>query len=73
MGMAARKPARGRVFSLEDLKYEYPEELVPAGHTPTAWLRRLTEEGLKRRFPDGPSEKTVALVDRELALIVVSI
>ncbi len=56
-------------FSLEELRYEYPEELVPAGHTPTTWLRRLTEDGLKRRFPDGPSEKTSRLVERELALI----
>jgi error-prone DNA polymerase len=33
-------------FSLTELRYEYPEEVVPAGETPDSWLRRLTEEGL---------------------------
>ncbi len=40
-------------FSLDELRYEYPEEIVPAGHTPTSWLRQLTEEGVQRRFPAG--------------------
>ena len=26
-------------FSLDDLRYEYPEEIVPAGETPTTYLR----------------------------------
>ncbi len=38
-------------FSLDSLRYEYPEELVPPGHTPAAYLRALTEEGLRARFP----------------------
>ncbi|HWQ37185.1 MAG TPA: error-prone DNA polymerase [Burkholderiales bacterium] len=37
-------------FSLNSLRYEYPEEIVPAGETPTSCLRRLTEEGLRWRF-----------------------
>jgi len=56
-------------FSLEELRYEYPEELVPAGETPAGWLRKLTEEGLQRRFPEGVSRKIRDLVERELALI----
>ena len=56
-------------FSLEELRYEYPEELVPAGETPASWLRRLTEEGLQRRFPAGASQKIRDLVERELALV----
>jgi error-prone DNA polymerase len=40
-------------FSLDELRYEYPEEIVPAGHTPASWLRQLTEEGLRRRYADG--------------------
>ena len=28
-------------FSLEELRYEYPREIVPEGYTPAAWLRRL--------------------------------
>src|SRR3954471_4744576 len=40
-------------FSLDSLKYEYPQELVPAGHTPASWLRHATEAGLRERFPAG--------------------
>ncbi|HET7199124.1 MAG TPA: error-prone DNA polymerase, partial [Burkholderiales bacterium] len=56
-------------FSLEELRYEYPEELVPAGHTPDSWLRRLAGEGLARRFPGGAPERVKALAEHELALI----
>ena len=37
-------------FSLDTLRYEYPEELVPAGETPTSHLRKLTEAGFQWRF-----------------------
>ena len=37
-------------FSLDSLRYEYPEELVPAGETPVSWLRKLAEEGFRWRF-----------------------
>ena len=40
-------------FSLDELRYEYPEELVPAGQHLPAYLRELTEAGLARRFPSG--------------------
>jgi error-prone DNA polymerase len=56
-------------FSLEELRYEYPEELVPEGETPASWLRKLTEKGLQRRFPEGASRKIRDLVERELALV----
>ena len=56
-------------FSLEELKYEYPDEIVPAGHTPATYLRELTEQGLRRRFPLGVTEKVRLQVEKELALI----
>ena len=37
-------------FSLDELRYEYPEEIVPPGETPASHLRKLTEEGLARRY-----------------------
>ncbi|MBS0326501.1 MAG: error-prone DNA polymerase, partial [Proteobacteria bacterium] len=37
-------------FSLDTLRYEYPEEIVPAGETPASWLRKRVEEGLVRRY-----------------------
>jgi error-prone DNA polymerase len=56
-------------FSLDSLKYEYPAELVPQGETPAGWLRRLTEEGLRWRFPAGVPRKVAELVEHELRLI----
>ena len=37
-------------FSLDSLRYEYPEELVPASETPAGWLRKLAEDGFRWRF-----------------------
>ena len=56
-------------FSLDELRYEYPRELVPAGYTPHAWLRELTEQGIRRRWADGASAKVRNLIEHELVLI----
>ena len=56
-------------FSLGELKYEYPQEIVPAGQTPTTWLRSLTERGADERFPAGVPPKVRHLIDYELDLI----
>ncbi|MGE3847678.1 MAG: error-prone DNA polymerase [Gammaproteobacteria bacterium] len=56
-------------FSLTELRYRYPAELVPAGATPASHLRRLTEDGMARRWPDGVPDKVRAQVEHELALI----
>ena len=56
-------------FSLDELRYEYPSELVPQGHTPASWLRRLTHEGLRWRFPAGVPEKVARLAEHELGLV----
>jgi error-prone DNA polymerase len=56
-------------FSLDELRYEYPEELVPPGETPAGRLAELTAQGLAWRFPSGVPQKVRALVDYELRLI----
>ncbi len=56
-------------FSLDELRYEYPDEIVPAGETPATWLRRLTEKGMQQRWPGGAPPKVTRLVEHELALI----
>jgi error-prone DNA polymerase len=56
-------------FSLDELRYEYPEEIVPDGHTATTWLRSLTEEGVRRRFPAGEPASVRQTIEHELALI----
>ena len=54
-------------FSLDELRYEYPEELVPAGETPARYLRDLTETGMQRRWPAGAPAKVRAQIEHELA------
>ena len=45
-------------FKLDELRYEYPEEVVPAGATPTSHLRALTMQGCAQRWPAGaPSRR----------------
>ena len=56
-------------FSLSELRYEYPEEIVPADETPASWLRKETERGLCRRYPDGAPAKVRGRIEHELALI----
>ncbi|ABM61251.1 error-prone DNA polymerase [Halorhodospira halophila] len=56
-------------FSLDELRYEYPEEVVPEGTTPTAHLRQLVETGARRRYPDGVPAAVQAGYERELAII----
>ena len=56
-------------FSLDELRYEYPEEVVPEGLLPDTYLRQLTEAGLCRRWPQGAPDKVRELIEHELALI----
>ncbi|GLO48105.1 MULTISPECIES: error-prone DNA polymerase [Pseudomonas] len=56
-------------FELSELKYQYPRELVPQGHTPASWLRELCQQGLPLRWPGGPSSKVREVLAKELALI----
>jgi len=56
-------------FSLDELRYEYPEELCPAGETPSSHLARLTLAGAQERYPAGVPTKVSQLIERELAII----
>ncbi|HMQ73332.1 MAG TPA: error-prone DNA polymerase, partial [Rubrivivax sp.] len=68
--LAATLQLAGRcAFSLDELRYEYPREIVPDGHDPTTWLRQLTEEGARRRFPAGVPPAVRSTIEHELALI----
>jgi error-prone DNA polymerase len=56
-------------FTMNQLRYDYPHELVPTGSTAIEHLRALTEAGCRRRWPDGvPAEIRIGLA-KELALI----
>jgi len=56
-------------FSLDELKYEYPHEVVPAGKTAIEYLAELTRNGAKERYPQGVPPKVLQLIDHELELI----
>ncbi len=56
-------------FSLDELRYRYPDDVTPPGTTPAAFLRRLVEEGKRRRWPAGAPAKVVRQIEHELQLI----
>ena len=61
-------------FSLDELRYEYPDEIVPAGLTPRQWLRHLTEDGIRRRYPESSDAQGLPAgvrqqIEHELELI----
>ncbi|AXA94460.1 error-prone DNA polymerase [Massilia sp. YMA4] len=56
-------------FSLKELRYEYPHELIPPGHTPSSYLRQETYIGAHVRFPQGVPGKVQEQIEKELALI----
>ena len=61
--VAATLEIAGRcTFSLAELRYRYPSERLPAGHTSAQWLCRLTFEGARRRYRGA----VPAAVDRQL-------
>jgi error-prone DNA polymerase len=56
-------------FKLDELRYEYPEEIVPAGATPTSHLRALTMRGCAQRWPAGAPPAVRENIEHELRLI----
>jgi error-prone DNA polymerase len=57
-------------FSLDELRYEYPEEIVPPGETPASWLRKLAREGFRWRFgAELEGEATGAALDATTSLV----
>ncbi|KVE38780.1 error-prone DNA polymerase [Burkholderia sp. TSV86] len=56
-------------FSLDELRYEYPHEIVPAGHTPASYLEQQTWAGARRRYPEGIPDRVRRSIEYELGLI----
>ncbi|WP_028104857.1 error-prone DNA polymerase [Pseudoduganella violaceinigra] len=56
-------------FSLEELRYEYPHELIPPGHTPASFLRQETYKGAEGRYPHGIPPAVQAQIEQELELV----
>ncbi len=56
-------------FCLDELRYEYPEELAPSGLAPIKYLRQLTMRGAAEHYPEGIPQKVQRLLNHELQLI----
>jgi error-prone DNA polymerase len=56
-------------FSLDELRYQYPREVVPEGETPESYLRKLTYEGMTRRFGETHPAEVTKLIEHELRVI----
>jgi error-prone DNA polymerase len=61
--------ARRIAFNLKELSYEYPDEPVPPGKTPQAYLEELTWQHANRYYANAIPEKVRVLLVKELALI----
>ncbi|MDE2120804.1 MAG: PHP domain-containing protein, partial [Betaproteobacteria bacterium] len=61
--------AQACTFSLDELRYNYPREVVPAGLQADDYLRQRVLEGARRRWPGGIDAAMHRLIDHELALI----
>ncbi len=66
---AARAVADACTFNLNELRYEYPREVIPTDMSPQAWLEKLTWAGAAWRYPDGVPLPTQATLRKELAMI----
>ncbi|MBU2344490.1 MAG: error-prone DNA polymerase [Gammaproteobacteria bacterium] len=56
-------------FSLDELSYQYPAELVPEGLTAMQHLRALVKKGEQQRFPEGVPDEIQHTINKELNLI----
>ncbi len=66
---ATRKVADDITFTLNDLRYEYPHEIVPEGRSPMQELQRLTWQGAAARYPNGVPDKVREVLAKEFDLI----
>jgi error-prone DNA polymerase len=56
-------------FSLDDIRYRYPEERLPSGATEQGWLRELTFHGARKRYQGRVPTDVRMQIERELAII----
>ena len=56
-------------FSLDQLGYHYPKEMIPAGMGAHAYLRQLVQQGAQQKFGQCPPSKILQQLEHELLLI----
>ena len=65
----SRELNRACGFSLDQLGYRYPREMIPDGEDAQSWLRRLVFEGAREKFGATPPDKILKQLEHELDLI----
>ncbi|MEX0342217.1 MAG: error-prone DNA polymerase [Erythrobacter sp.] len=66
---ATREVADACNFSLDELRYEYPEEIYPDGQNPQQFLESETWKGAEWRYPGGLPDSVRQTLHKELVLI----
>jgi len=61
--------AQNCTFNCKELRYRYPSEWIPAGMTSIEFLRKLTWDGAKKRYPTGIPTAVQKQLEHELKLI----
>jgi len=56
-------------FQLDEVVYDYPSDVIPAGIQPSSWLRQLVEAGCRERWPSGTPPRVWQQIERELGII----
>ena len=56
-------------FSLDELRYEYPDEVLPSNLSPSVYLRQLVFDGAKTRWPNNMNRKIKQQIEYELKII----
>lgn len=57
------------VFLPSELKYQYPSEFIPSGHTAQSYLETRVQEGIRERYSNGLPDDVRAQLDHELRVI----
>ena len=61
--------AKGLTFSLDDLRYDYPDELREGFGSEQEALEYFAWEGAKRRYPSGTPDHVTKAIHHELAIV----
>lgn len=60
---------RAAAFNLDELRYQYPDEVCPPHRTPMQYLIDLTWQGAAKHYPQGVPKKVRRQIENEFALI----
>ena len=69
LGRSVEIAERAAGFRLDELRYQYPDEVCPPGRTPMQHLEELTWSGARARYPGGVPESVVTQIEHEFRLI----